>query len=95
MGNSTRYKNKYPQIRSRFLKMWAEKVKNSSNSLILAMKKLFVIGCMILGSCVIAGCGNGTATNGNEKDSVIVDSIDSIEVVDSIDSIAVDSICND
>ena len=74
--------------------MWAENIKNSSNSLILAMKKLFVIGCMILGSCAIASCGNGTATNGNEKDSVIVDSIDSI-VVDSIDSISVDSICND
>lgn len=72
--------------------MWAVFIKKVSNPLILAMKKLFIVGCMILGSCVIAGCGNGTATSGNEKDSVIVDSIDSIEVVDSI---AVDSICND
>ena len=51
---------------------------------------------MILGSCAFVGCSScgSTEGNGEENDSVIVDSIE--EVVDTIDSVVVDStICND
>jgi hypothetical protein len=62
----------------------------------LSMKKIFYFVCMILGSCAFVGCSScgSTEGNGEENDSVIVDSIE--EVVDTIDSVVVDStICND
>ena len=71
--------------------MWAGNTKKVSDSLILAMKKLFVIGCMILGSCAFVGCnGNGTAQS-EQKDSVVTDSI---EIIDStlVDTVALDSV---